>query len=448
MGTVLLPLVVKPLPRGAEITEKNGERIARWRDSRGSIRTAQVRTTARGDCIAMHSTKYVARYKDANGEHRTVSTGCRDIVAAKAVLADLVRRAELIRAGVISAEQYAVSDHRRAPIARHIDCFIDSLRARGDGDRHVRNIRRLVTTVITECNLRTLRDVKRETIEKWLLAGANVNRSARTRNMYLGAIRGLMRWCVETERVLADPLARIRRADERADRRRQPRAFTAEELRRLLDAARRRPLEEALKFNRGWRKNQPGQRLRPETRAKLERLGRERQLVYKVLALTGLRIGELAAVRVRDVVLEGPHITLEAKHEKARRGASLPLRADLAEDLRCWIASECAPADRKLFNVTQAMLKIFVRDLAYAGIPKLDDRGRTACLHSLRHTFATLMSCGGVAPRVAQAGMRHSTIDLTMTTYTDARLLDVAGALEVLPNLPLEHDRQKAIAGA
>ena len=33
--------------------------------------------------------------------------------------------------------------------------------------------------------------------------------------------------------------------------------------------------------------------------------------------------------------------------------------------------------------------------------------------------------------------MRHSTIDLTMSTYTDPRLLDVAGALEVLPSLPL-----------
>lgn len=43
-----------------------------------------------------------------------------------------------------------------------------------------------------------------------------------------------------------------------------------------------------------------------------------------------------------------------------------------------------------------------------------------------------------MAPRVAQAAMRHSTIDLTMNTYTDPRLLDVHGALEVLPSLPLD----------
>ncbi len=34
--------------------------------------------------------------------------------------------------------------------------------------------------------------------------------------------------------------------------------------------------------------------------------------------------------------------------------------------------------------------------------------------------------------------MRHSTIDLTMNTYTDPKLLDVAGALEALPSLPLD----------
>ncbi len=36
--------------------------------------------------------------------------------------------------------------------------------------------------------------------------------------------------------------------------------------------------------------------------------------------------------------------------------------------------------------------------------------------------------------------MRHSTLDLTMNTYTDPRLLDVAGAPDVLPELPIEND--------
>jgi hypothetical protein len=36
--------------------------------------------------------------------------------------------------------------------------------------------------------------------------------------------------------------------------------------------------------------------------------------------------------------------------------------------------------------------------------------------------------------------MRHSTIDLTMNVYTDPQLLDVAGALDRLPELKLTGD--------
>src|SRR5262249_14680041 len=75
-----------------------------------------------------------------------------------------------------------------------------------------------------------------------------------------------------------------------------------------------------------------------------------------------------------------------------------------------------------------------------------DDRGRVLDVHALRHTFGTLLSKGGVAPRTAQAAMRHSKIDLTMTVYTDPKLLDVRGALDTLPALPLEGDQAEGEA--
>ena len=40
-------------------------------------------------------------------------------------------------------------------------------------------------------------------------------------------------------------------------------------------------------------------------------------------------------------------------------------------------------------------------------------------------------------PRTTQAAMRHSSIDLTMAVYTDPKLLDVYGAMDALPELPL-----------
>ena len=91
-------------------------------------------------------------------------------------------------------------------------------------------------------------------------------------------------------------------------------------------------------------------------------------------------------------------------------------------------------------NVPSALIRILDCDLAAAGIAKRDDRGRTVDVHAMRHTFGTHLSKGGVSPRTAQAAMRHSTIELTMSTYTDPRLLDVVGALDVLPSLPLDND--------
>ena len=86
------------------------------------------------------------------------------------------------------------------------------------------------------------------------------------------------------------------------------------------------------------------------------------------------------------------------------------------------------------------------RDLALAGIPKRDADGCVVHVHALRHSFGTHLSMAGVAPRVAQAAMRHSNISLTMNTYTDARLLDTASAVESLPNLPLSRNVAPTIA--
>ena len=90
-----------------------------------------------------------------------------------------------------------------------------------------------------------------------------------------------------------------------------------------------------------------------------------------------------------------------------------------------------------------SQVKTLNRDLAAAEIDKTDDRGRTIDVHAMRHTFGSMLSVAGVAPRVAQSAMRHSTIDLTMNVYTDPRLLDLQGAIDQLPTLtfagPVEH---------
>ena len=150
-----------------------------------------------------------------------------------------------------------------------------------------------------------------------------------------------------------------------------------------------------------------------------------------------------------------PYVVLEVADKKSRRGAEIPLRSDLAADIRQWLAEKLQtvqsearqrgepiparlPADTPVFRVPAGLVRILNRDLKLAGIPKRDERGRTVDVHATRYSFGTLLSKGGVPPRTAQAAMRHSTIDLTMNTYTDPKLLDVHGALDVLPDLPVD----------
>ncbi len=196
-------------------------------------------------------------------------------------------------------------------------------------------------------------------------------------------------WCVENDRLMVNPFAGLSKANEKADRRHVRRAMTESELCRLLVVARQRPLVDAMTIRRGKRKGQVAGKVRDDVRERLEWLGRERALIYKTLVLTGLRKGELAALRVNQLQFDDshPHIVLNAADEKNREGNSIPLRQDMADDLRKWLSDRQEkdtkltlrlsdaprPADDSLamspvFVVPNALVKILKRDLKAAGI--------------------------------------------------------------------------------
>src|SRR5687768_2813812 len=97
MGTVFKKQTTRPLPAGAEIFVRKGERFARWK-TKGKTRTAAMTTGKDGaDRIVTESSFYVAKYRDGSGVVRVEPTGCRDETSARQVLAGLERKAELIR---------------------------------------------------------------------------------------------------------------------------------------------------------------------------------------------------------------------------------------------------------------------------------------------------------------------------------------------------------------
>jgi integrase len=86
-----------------------------------------------------------------------------------------------------------------------------------------------------------------------------------------------------------------------------------------------------------------------------------------------------------------------------------------------------------MFRVRKDLVHVLDLDLAAAGIPKTDERGRIVDVHSLRMTFGTWLARAGVPLTTAQKLMRHSDPKLTSNLYTDSALLDLQGAVDALP---------------
>ena len=483
MATIFRKTYTQPLPKDTEIVERRGKNVALWRDRRGRKHYDEITTGRRGQIkIIRESPTWMAQYRDAAGKKLVVPTGCRDEQAARQVLANLVLRVEHIKAGILTPEQDRQATHAVKSLAGHVEDYLEHMRAktirgRKVSEKHRAGVERRIGVIAQDCGFTRLPDINREAMEKWMNRQEKVGMGARTRNTYRAAIMTFCNWCVETDRLAANPLAKLCPADETCDRRRTRRALKEEEVHRLLTAARLRPVAEfgrkgvhrpkaECKGRQTWRKAdltfdglaaaaERGRRyLRdyPDRLAALELLGRERSLIYKTMVLTGLRKGELASLTVGQVNLDGPrpYAELLAKDEKAGRGATIPLRDDLVGELKEFLTAELTvlqarareagdavpmrmPARTPLFHLPRDFIKIFDRDLAAASIPKKDDRDRTVDLHALRHTFGTHLSAAGVRPRTAMAAMRHSSLDLTMNVYTDPRLLDVAAAVDALP---------------
>ncbi|MFM9197055.1 MAG: site-specific integrase [Planctomycetia bacterium] len=180
---------------------------------------------------------------------------------------------------------------------------------------------------------------------------------------------------------------------------------------------------------------------------RLERQGWERALTYELLLTTGMRKGELASLTIEDVDLcdDAPAVTLRGIHAKNGKRATIPLRPDVAIHVRAWLADRrrrlaaqgrVLAADDRLFQVPRGLIRILDRDLAAAGIPKVDERGRRVDVHAMRTTFNTQLAVAGVNPRTAMAAMRVSSLDLVMKTYADEKHLDVTKAVNLLPAPP------------
>lgn len=152
--------------------------------------------------------------------------------------------------------------------------------------------------------------------------------------------------------------------------------------------------------------------------------------LYVLAVTTGLRQGELFALRWSDVNLETGVVSVrgtlkivkgrvyvdEPKTAKGRR--RVDLGPDAVEVLRQhratqahgteWVFTDGGGGPLRKPNV---MARSFRPLLKAAGLPQIR-------FHDLRHTAATLLLAQGVHPKIVQERLGHASIDLTLDTYS------------------------------
>ena len=348
------------------------------------------------------------------------------------------------------------------PLAEHLEGAADApgwrqyLEAKGNTAKHVDGICSRAKRLAEACKFRYWSDVSASRVMAYLRdlrtdksddrGNTTRGRSIQTSNFYLAAFRQFCKWMVKDGRASESPVAHLAGLNVKTDRRHDRRALSVEELRWLLDTTRNGPTRFGM-------------------------TGPERAWLYRVATESGLRRGELASLTRASFTLDGerPTVRVAGAYSKRRREDELPLRADTAADLRDFLGCKLPgaqafkmPSASRVANMIRADLEaaraVWLKDVTSGQerqkregtsfLAYQDAAGRYADFHSLRHTAGSLLAASGVHPKVAQSIMRHSTIELTMSTYTHVFAGQETDAVAALPELGAAPVKQSARATA
>lgn len=330
---------------------------------------------------------------ERGGRINTVALDTPDKQVAVARLRAKIVEAQRVEAGLIApaSEREAAALPLRTLVAE----YLSDLRARKRSKKHIDATEYRIAAVLVGTGWKRLSDVRADEFVKWR---GKLKRAAKTVREYQAAFNMLLNWLLRLDRIARNPLAKVPQVETRGKQVRATRAFTPEELARLLLA-----------------------------------VPADRRHAYSFLAYTGCRLGEAKSLVWGDANLGAvpAHILLRESATKDRTARPIPLHSRLAQMLRD-IRPEGVAADVRVFRTFPGSMTLD-RDLVKAGIVKRDQLGRTVAFHSFRKTFQTMGVHAGVNQRAAQALLGHSDANHTAKIYTDIPTLGHAAEVEKLP---------------
>ncbi|HUT95671.1 MAG TPA: site-specific integrase [Thermoguttaceae bacterium] len=299
------------------------------------------------------------------------------------------------------------------PLARHLADFFASLLANDDTAKRAMEVVGKARRICEGCRFAFYSDISASKVQGYLAAlrdgGEGI--SVQTSNHYLQAIKQFCLWMVKDRRASESPVAHLSRMNVKVDRRHDRRSLTAEELSRLLVTTSNGRKHHCL-------------------------TGRARAMLYRVAMETGFRRNELSTLATSRFDFDGPHAAaaVEARDAKNRKPTVQVIRPELVAEPKTWFQEAGFGPDELLWpRLTDKTAEMLRRDLDEAGIDYVDDAGLFADFHALRHSYISLITSGGVHPKIAQRLARHSDVNLAMTRYSHTLLVDEAEGLEMLP---------------
>lgn len=370
--------------------------------------------------VIRESTKWYAFWRE--GKRQIKVPLCTDKTAAQAMMADLLRTKDREKAKIIDPRQ----KHYDRKILEHLEEFLTVMRTRGKSEKDKERKEYILRAFVAD--LKSIQDITHENVDRYL---SGLEGSSGNKKKHLSAISVFVVWLLKKDRIDVNPLDRVD-APTGGKKTKERRALTVEQIQKLLDACRVRPLQEF--------KERYGDEVRHEVRVKMEMRGRERALIYKTAVFTGLRAGEIGSLCPHHLELDKkpfPRLQIPGKLTKNDQQARLLLVPAFAKELAEWIRDTGKGPDDLLFNVPQASARIMGKDLTVAGIPYKTAQG-DADFHSLRMTANVMLGQAGIPARIRQLFMRHSDIRLTMATYDDEAFLDLEAAVKAMENLGLK----------
>jgi len=379
-----------------------------------------------GKRVTKKSRVYIAEFIGADGLRKRISSELTDKKAAQEWAVAQERKARLERKGIVTRHE---SEAER-PIKEHINDFRAALKARKNTAEYVTVTIKRLRTVIDAIQARRSGDLVPSKISEWI-QGSRDTLAPGTQNAYLRCVKSFSRWLWRDGRLPAEPLAGLRLLDPKGDLRRRRRALSEKDIGKLLQAT------------------------RASTRKFRGLDGESRHALYLAALNTGLRAGELAALKVQDLHLDAdpPHIRLAARDAKNRREARQPLSESVADLLAGFTAKRLPVAPVWPGGWSSRSNAMLAEDLLEAKLarevieqigvtPKRklpryrrsieteDEDGRRVDFHALRVSFVTRLSRAGVPLSVVQKLARHSDPKLTANVYTRLEVSDGAAAVE------------------